>query len=99
MVTEVEQPAQQSQVEQPTQQSQIVQTVRQDMEQARQEGPHGDETQQEGEVAAQGTQGTATTMKLGLQRLSNILSALLRLVRYIVETAVSLLQAVLLALR
>ena len=60
-------------VEQPAQQSQIVQSVRQQMEQARPVGPQGDGTQQEGEEAAQGT---ATTSEQGVQRLSNILSAL-----------------------
>ena len=74
----------------------IVQTVRQQMEQARQEGPQGDETQQEGEEAAQGT---ATASQRGVQRLSNILAALLRMVRFMVETAVSLFRAVVLALQ
>jgi hypothetical protein len=126
MVTELEQPALQSQEEEPPQAQQlagggqpldqavqvqiaqavrpilgeleqrIVQTVRQQMEQARREGPQGDETRQEGEEAAQGT---ATTSQRGVQRLSNILSALLRMVRFMVESAVSLLRASMLALQ
>jgi phage-related protein len=74
----------------------IVQTVLQQMEQAWQEGPQGDETQQEGEEAAQGA---ATTSQQGLQRLSNILSAFLRMVRFMAQTAVSLLRGAVLALQ
>ena len=74
----------------------IVQSVRQQMEQARHEGPQGDETQQEGQEAAQGA---ATTSQQGVQRLGNILAALLRMVRFMVETAVSLLRAAMLALQ
>src|ERR687886_3097312 len=48
----------------------IVQTVRQQMEQARQEPPQGDETQQDGEEAA--GQGTAISW------LSNVRSAVLQ---------------------
>jgi energy-coupling factor transporter transmembrane protein EcfT len=87
MVTEVEQPAQQSQ---------IVPSVHQQMEPARQEGPQVDETQQDGEEAAQGP---VTAAQQGVQRLSTIVSAVLRMVRYIVQTAVSLLRAALLALQ
>ena len=87
MVTEVEQPAQHSQ---------IVPSVRQQMEPSRQEGPQADETQQDGK---EGAQGPATAAQQGVQRLSTIVSALLRMVRFIVQTAVSLLRAALLALQ
>src|SRR5437763_2002006 len=124
MVTELKQPAQQSQEEEPPQAPQpeaaqaeqlagagpllgsdlqehiaqavrpvleeweqrIVQAVRQQIEQARHEGPQGDEQQQEGEEAAQAwlqavVQGTAASSQQTVQWLSNTLSALQQTVR------------------
>ena len=77
----------------------IVQSVRQQMEQARPEGPQGDEHQREGEEATQSSlqavvPGTAASSTQTVQWLSNILSALLQTVRSMVQAVVSVLRAV-----
>ena len=82
----------------------IVQTVRQQTEQAGQEGPQGDEPQQEGAEAAQSSlqaavQGTATSSKQTVQWLGKTLATSLQAVRSLLQAVVSLLRTVVLTLK